>query len=445
MTSPTSNAPGRIFISYRRDETAYSAGWLFDRLASHFGKGQVFKDVDSIEPGDNFVEVVTAAVGSCDVLLALIGDRWLTITGEDGRRCLDNSDDWVRVEIEAALTRNVRVIPVLVGAARMPRASDLPASMAGLVRRQALELSPSRFDSDLRRLLTVLDRTITEMQPSPAATGQGRPAVTQPDAHGQDRQEAERAGAEHRQQVEQLQQQIRGHGAARDWDAVLAVNDQLAALDPAAADPDGLASTAREQITREREADRAETGAQESAGAQDGAGLPKAVPRTPSAARKRRRLIAAAIGSAVALAAVIIPVTLLGGGNSPGARMVKLHAVRAGDCFRGVNFAENAPYPDRIQVVPCSGEHEGEVFLADDKWAAGGPYPGDKDIENKSDNECYKAFVSYVGVDVNHSNLTYDYFGPFAGLWSLGDRRLICVAHNPKNVPLNGSVRGTSQ
>ena len=135
MTSPTSNAPGRIFISYRRDETAYSAGWLFDRLASHFGKGQVFKDVDSIEPGDDFVEVVTAAVGSCDVLLALIGDRWLTITGEDGRRCLDNSDDWVRVEIEAALTRNVRVIPVLVGAARMPRASDLPASMAGLVRR----------------------------------------------------------------------------------------------------------------------------------------------------------------------------------------------------------------------------------------------------------------------------------------------------------------------
>ena len=84
MTSPASNALGRIFISYRRDETAYSAGWLFDRLASHFGKGQVFKDVDSIELGDDFVEVISAAVGSCDVLLALIGDRWLTITDEDG-------------------------------------------------------------------------------------------------------------------------------------------------------------------------------------------------------------------------------------------------------------------------------------------------------------------------------------------------------------------------
>ena len=234
--------------------------------------------------------------------------------------------------------------------------------MAGLVRRQALELSPSRFDFDLRRLLTVLDRTITEMQPTPAATGQGRPAVTQRDAHGQDRQEAGRAAAQHRQQVEQLQQQIREHGAARDWDAVLAVNDQLAALDPAAADPDGLASTAREQITRDRDAGGAKAGAQESAGAQDGADLLQAVPRTSSAARKRRRLIAAAIGSAVVLAAVIIPVMLLGGGNSPAARMVKLDAVRAGDCFRGVSFAKNAPYPYHIQVCLAPGNMKGRSF-----------------------------------------------------------------------------------
>ena len=112
--------PGRIFISYRRDETAYAAGWLYDRLAEHYGGGQVFKDVDSIELGDDFVEVINGAVGSCDVLLALVGDEWLTITDAGGRRRLDDPHDFVRLEIEAALARNVRVIPILVDGARMP-------------------------------------------------------------------------------------------------------------------------------------------------------------------------------------------------------------------------------------------------------------------------------------------------------------------------------------
>src|SRR5690348_6411417 len=154
---------GRIFICYRREETAYSAGWLFDRLADRFG-GQIFKDVDSIEPGDDWVEVITTVVGSCDVLLALIGDRWLTITDEDGRRRLDDPDDFVRLEIEAALARDVRVIPILVEGARMPRADELPASLSKLARRQALELSPSWFDVGTERLLRVLERTIKEAQ-----------------------------------------------------------------------------------------------------------------------------------------------------------------------------------------------------------------------------------------------------------------------------------------
>jgi hypothetical protein len=162
--------PGRIFISYRREETAYAAGWLYDRLAGHFGGGQVFKDVDSIQLGDDFVEVITRAVGSCDVLLALIGDEWLTIADAHGRRRLVNPDDFVRLEIEAALLRSVRVIPVLVDGARMPRADELPDSLAALVRRQALELSPARFDFDTSRLLKVLDRTLAEVratQPHP--------------------------------------------------------------------------------------------------------------------------------------------------------------------------------------------------------------------------------------------------------------------------------------
>lgn len=157
-------APGRIFVSYRREDTAYPAGWLVDRLTEHFGSGQVFKDVDSIELGDDFVEAISAAVGSCDVLLALIGDEWLTVTGDDGRRRLDDPADFVRVEIEAALRRDVRVIPILVDGARMPRAEQLPASLAGLQRRQALELSPNRFDYDTSRLVKVLDATLAEMQ-----------------------------------------------------------------------------------------------------------------------------------------------------------------------------------------------------------------------------------------------------------------------------------------
>src|SRR5829696_2255332 len=163
MPESAGPSPGRIFISYRREDTAYPAGWLYDRLADRFG-GQVFKDVDSIELGDDFVQVITRAVGSCDVLLALIGDEWLTITDEDGRRRLDDPEDFVRVEIEAALTRNVRVIPILVDGARMPRAADLPPSLAKLVRRQALELSPARFDFDTGRLIRVLDTTLVELR-----------------------------------------------------------------------------------------------------------------------------------------------------------------------------------------------------------------------------------------------------------------------------------------
>jgi hypothetical protein len=181
MAESAGPSPGRIFISYRREETAYAAGWLFDRLADRFG-GQVFKDVDSIELGDDFVEVITRAVGSCDVLLALIGDQWLSITDEDGRRRLDDPEDFVRLEIEAALTRNVRVIPILVDGARMPRADELPPSTAKLVRRHALELSPARFDFDTSRLLRALDKTLAEVrtaQQHPA--GKSAPADKAPD------------------------------------------------------------------------------------------------------------------------------------------------------------------------------------------------------------------------------------------------------------------------
>ena len=115
-------ASNRIFVCYRRDDTAYPSGWLFDKLAQHFGRDQVFKDIDSIQLGDDFAEVITTAVARCDVLLVFIGLQWLTITDEDGHRRLDNPHDFVRVEIETAIKRNVRIIPILVEGARMPHA-----------------------------------------------------------------------------------------------------------------------------------------------------------------------------------------------------------------------------------------------------------------------------------------------------------------------------------
>jgi len=157
---------GRVFISYRRDETDYAAGWLFDKLAERFGRGQIFKDIDSIRPGDDFVEVITRAVASCTVLIAVIDRQWLGSRDEQGRSRLDYPNDFVRLEIEAALTRNVRVIPILISGARMPTADELPPSLAGLARRHALELSPGHFEFETSRLQQVLDEAFADAPPT---------------------------------------------------------------------------------------------------------------------------------------------------------------------------------------------------------------------------------------------------------------------------------------
>ena len=157
LSSTSPAAAGQIFISYRRDDAAYPASWLFDLLVEQYGAARLFKDVNSIQLGDDFVEVITAAVQSCRVLLTVIGKRWLDAVDEDGRRRLDDPGDFVRLEIEGALQRNVRIIPILVEGARMPRATELPESLKKLAYREALELGPARFAADMTRLLKALD------------------------------------------------------------------------------------------------------------------------------------------------------------------------------------------------------------------------------------------------------------------------------------------------
>ena len=169
MTTITPLPDSRIFVSYRREDAAYPAGWLFDRLVDHFGEGRVFRDVDSIELGDDFVERIMSAVGSCAVLLTVIGARWLTVTGKAGQRRLDDPEDFVRLEIEAAFAHGVRVIPVLVDGAQMPQVTELPASLGNLAHKQALELSSNRFRLDTAHLLEELDRKLSEIAVGPAA------------------------------------------------------------------------------------------------------------------------------------------------------------------------------------------------------------------------------------------------------------------------------------
>ncbi len=155
----------RIFISYRREDSGGYAGRLYDRLRQHFGPNNLFMDVDTIALGLDFVEAIETAVGSCDALLAVIGRQWLDITDTTGQRRLDNPEDFVRLEIATALDRNIRVIPVLVGNASMPRSTDLPEALQQLVRRQALEVS-DRFHPDVDRLIAALE-TVLGAAPSP--------------------------------------------------------------------------------------------------------------------------------------------------------------------------------------------------------------------------------------------------------------------------------------
>jgi hypothetical protein len=161
-------ASGAVFISYRRQESSGIAGRLYDRLAEQFGDDQVFMDVDNIAPGVDFAQVITQTLSTCEVLLAVIGPRWLTATDQEGRRRLQDPDDLIHLEIATALERGIRVIPVLVEGAVMPRPQDLPDSLAGLARRNAVGVRHESFRSDADRLVAAIQPT---QRPPPAPSG----------------------------------------------------------------------------------------------------------------------------------------------------------------------------------------------------------------------------------------------------------------------------------
>jgi penicillin-binding protein 1B len=145
--------PGlKLFLSYRREDSAGYAGRLYDHLSARFPK-RVFMDVDSIAAGADFIRELEKSIKSSDILVALIGRQWLTAVDSSARRRIDDPNDFVRLELETAVANGVRIIPALVGGARIPAVGDLPDSLHALTRRQAIELGDASFARDVERLV----------------------------------------------------------------------------------------------------------------------------------------------------------------------------------------------------------------------------------------------------------------------------------------------------
>lgn len=159
----------KIFISYRRDDSAGHAGRVHDRLQRAFGRDLLFMDVDSVPLGTNFVEVLAEEINKCDALLAIIGPGWLDARDEKNQRRLENPDDFVRVEIKTALKRGVRVIPVLLEGTHVPKADQLPDDLKGLALRNGLDVRHASFSEDMERLIHGLKGAQSRQFPAPAA------------------------------------------------------------------------------------------------------------------------------------------------------------------------------------------------------------------------------------------------------------------------------------
>jgi hypothetical protein len=150
----------KIFISYRRDDSAAAAAKIYDALSARFGREYVFRDVDTIEGGSNFAVRIRQSLKSCKVQLVVIGPTWLTIRGDDGKRRLDAQEDFVRIEVESALQRNIRVIPLLIDDTTMPRLDALPETLARLSRCQARRIRTNmHFNADIEYVISEIAGT----------------------------------------------------------------------------------------------------------------------------------------------------------------------------------------------------------------------------------------------------------------------------------------------
>ena len=171
----------KIFISYRRSDSEDVTGRIYDRLVAHFGDDAIFKDVDDIPFGVDFRDYLNESLDQCQVVLAVIGNTWLTAGDGQGKRRLDNPADWVRLELEEALKRKTMlVVPLLVSRASLPRADDLPQSMANLAYRNSAQARPDPdFHKDMGRLIGQLEQYFGRLS-QPAAPPTTTPPVVKP-------------------------------------------------------------------------------------------------------------------------------------------------------------------------------------------------------------------------------------------------------------------------
>ena len=144
---------GGIFISYRRDDASHVAGRMADAFGARVGRENVFVDVDSVAPGEDFVRKIEATIKASDIFLAVIGSNWLKAPGPDGQRRIDLPGDFIRLEVKSALAAGLRIIPVLVDGAGMPREEELPEDIRQLVRHNAVFVSHATFARDMSALL----------------------------------------------------------------------------------------------------------------------------------------------------------------------------------------------------------------------------------------------------------------------------------------------------
>lgn len=166
-----------IFISYRKADSQHAAGRLAYELGKVFGSADIFRDVESIDPGLDFEVALDQALAGCAVMLVMVGPRWLDIADAQGRRRLDLPGDWVRTEVSVALRRGIRLIPLRVEDIPLPDESQLPEALRALTKRQALPLSDARWKGDVDRLVETLARipglkpraTVETLPPAPTA------------------------------------------------------------------------------------------------------------------------------------------------------------------------------------------------------------------------------------------------------------------------------------
>ncbi|MBI2764835.1 MAG: DUF2071 domain-containing protein [Chloroflexi bacterium] len=143
----------KIFISYRRDDSAGWAGRVYDRISNEFGPENCFMDVEGLQAGENFDTAILEQASAADVALVMIGPNWFVPDAATGLRRIDKPGDWVRREIETALASGSTVIPLLVQGARSPRSNDLPETLHDLGRKETFALDMKGFRDDLDRLM----------------------------------------------------------------------------------------------------------------------------------------------------------------------------------------------------------------------------------------------------------------------------------------------------